>query len=422
MTISELLKKADALRLSGKKACTLLGVGPMSMPVLRAAFEVGRDKDFPVMLIASRNQVDSLEFGGGYVRGWDQRQFAAAVDATAEQAGFGGLRYICRDHGGPWQRDGERAAKLPEKEAMEIAKRSYLADLLAGFDLLHIDPTKDPHSSGVMQMETVLRRTVELIEFVESERIKRNLPPIDYEVGTEETNGGLTSPDSYKDFITRLKAMLAEKGLPPPAFIVGQTGTLVRLTENVGSFNADNASILAESARSLGFGLKEHNADYLDDKTLLLHPVIGVTAANVAPEFGVDETRAYLLLAETEKAACERGLIGKVSDFTRTIRNAAVDCGRWRKWMLGDVPNMASEDVKRDEAIMDIITRSSGHYTFDDDAVARELALLKENLVSIGMDPDRFVINRIKASIGRYAECFGLTGLTSIMCLLKLYK
>ena len=50
--------------------------------------------------------------------------------------------YLCRDHGGPWQRDKERKDHLPEEEAMRLGKISYVYDLENGFDLLHIDPTK----------------------------------------------------------------------------------------------------------------------------------------------------------------------------------------------------------------------------------------------------------------------------------------
>ena len=51
---------------------TLLGIGPMSEIVIRATLELARDMQFPVMFIASRNQVDSIELGGGYVMGWGQ--------------------------------------------------------------------------------------------------------------------------------------------------------------------------------------------------------------------------------------------------------------------------------------------------------------------------------------------------------------
>lgn len=84
---------------------------------------------------------------------------------------------------------------------------------------------------------------------------------------------------------------MESKGLQPPEFVVGQTGTLTRLTENVGHFNRENARKLSENAEKHGVGIKEHNGDYLSDAVLLEHLPLGVTAMNVAPEFGVVETR-----------------------------------------------------------------------------------------------------------------------------------
>ena len=100
---------------------TLIGIGPMSPNLLQATLELARDCDFPPMFIASRNQGDLDELGGGYVNGWDQFRFAADIKAAAEAVGYEGDYYLCRDHGGPWQRDGERNAHLPEDEAMELA-------------------------------------------------------------------------------------------------------------------------------------------------------------------------------------------------------------------------------------------------------------------------------------------------------------
>ena len=129
-------------------SATILGIGPMSKNCVQATLELSKDEDFPVMFIASRNQVDSDEFGGGYVNGWDQKRFAAAVEEVADEIGYDNFYYLCRDHGGPWQRDKERNDHLPVDVAMEIGKKSYLADIEAGFDLLMIDPTKDPFEIG----------------------------------------------------------------------------------------------------------------------------------------------------------------------------------------------------------------------------------------------------------------------------------
>ena len=54
-----------------------------------------------IMYIASRNQVDVDEFGGGYVNGWDQARFAADIKKAADEVGYAGDYYLCRDHGGP---------------------------------------------------------------------------------------------------------------------------------------------------------------------------------------------------------------------------------------------------------------------------------------------------------------------------------
>lgn len=166
ITITEMMAAARELKAQGEKF-TLLGIGPMSMRLIRGVVELAKERDFPVMLIASRNQVDSDEFGHGYVRGWDQDRFVADVQSVIDEYGFDGLLYLCRDHGGPWQRDEERRAKLPVEEAMDIGVRSYIHDMESGFDLLHIDPTKDPHINGVVPLETVLDRTVEIIDRLE---------------------------------------------------------------------------------------------------------------------------------------------------------------------------------------------------------------------------------------------------------------
>jgi len=413
ITVSEMLEAIFRLEKEEGLKCTLLGIGPMSRTVIEASFLLAKEKDFPLMFIASRNQVDDKTLGGGYVCNWDQYGFVKAIKDTAEKTGFEGIYHICRDHGGPWQRDNERNSALPEKEAIDKAKRSYLADLNAGFDLLHIDPTKDPHIKGIVPLDLVVDRTVELIDFVEEERLKRGLPSIAYEIGTEETNGGLTSEDAYAEFIEKITERLRSKNRPLPNFIVGQTGTLTRLTENVGRFDATTARKLSEKAKKYGVGLKEHNGDYLSDFVLYTHPILGITATNVAPEFGVAETSAYLLLAQVEEEAYGKGMLKARSNFRNVIQEEAVKCQRWRKWMVGDAADASVEEVMKDDAGRTLITKICGHYTFEVPQVKAEMGDMFENLKSLGLQPYNIVIDRIKESIRRYVECFNLAGLTS---------
>lgn len=403
------------LQKTGQSA-TLLGIGPMSKNCVQATLELSKEDDYPVMFIASRNQVDADELGGGYVNGWNQFTFAQAVKEVAEEINYDNLYYLCRDHGGPWQRDKERNDHLPVKEAMDLGKKSYIADIEAGFDLLMIDPTKDPFEIGkVIPLDIVLERTVELIEFCESERKKRNLPEIGYEVGTEETNGGLTSTETYETFILRLKEELSKRNLPMPTFIVGQTGTLTRKTEQVGKFNFKNAYDLAQMAKKYGVGLKEHNGDYLDDVTLLEHIPSSITATNVAPQYGTEETRAYLNLAEVEKRLFDNGLLTEISSIREVLLLHAIKSERWRKWMVGDQVNLTVDEIlnSNDGDLQDEILDIAGHYTFNDDEVKKEIDKLYANLSKFNIDGKRYVIDHIKRPIRDYAECYNLKGATT---------
>ncbi|MEH7330473.1 sugar-phosphate kinase [Priestia megaterium] len=413
VNINEVVKVMLNMQDKGE-AVTLLGIGPMSKTLLKACFELGKEKDFPLLFIASRNQVDAAELGGGYVCNWNQRTFTQTIAETADETGFDGLYYTCRDHGGPWQRDNERNDHLEEELAMQLGKQSYLEDLVNGFDLLHIDPTKDPYEMGkVVPMESVLSRTIELIQYCESERKRLGLAEIGYEVGTEETNGGLTSRETYETFIQTLNSELEKRQLPTPTFIVGQTGTLVKMTENVGTFNSKNAQELASIAKQYGVGLKEHNGDYIDDHILLQHLPLGITATNVAPQFGTEETRAYIELAKVEAQLTQDGLIEHQSNVEYVLTLQAIKSERWRKWMVGDQRELQIEDILEQKELTDKILDIAGHYAFNHEEVKAEIQTLFHNLQQCNIDGERFVINRIKRSLNQYVECFNLEGSTT---------
>ncbi len=386
------------------KNVTLLGIGPVSTNTVVAALLTAAERDFPLFLIASRNQVDREELGGGYLSGWDQQGF---VDGVRKLTGIHGCPravYFCRDHGGPWQRDMELDGKIAHDEAMELCRTSFLADLQAGFDLLHIDPTKNPFlEKGEKGMNTVIRDTADLIAWLEKERKSRALPEVVYEVGTEDIRGGLTPPGRFRDFLTVLKKKLQAESLPMPDFIVGQTGTLVKLDGNYGVFNPGTARELADIARENGCFLKEHNADYLDGETLKMHPFLGISSANAAPEFGVAETKSLLRLSHEASP-------GK--DFRGTLTELVFSENRWRKWLPENLKNVPSHDFRKDPALTGRIVSSCGHYYLD----RPEILQLKEKIFQEVSgkdvpDPEKEVMDSIRESILRYVNAFNLTDL-----------
>jgi len=115
-------KLEDYLR---RHRCTLLGVGPMSLNCVNAAIDLANEYDAPLMMIASRRQIDSEVFDGGYVNNWITSEFARHVIDVDKR----GKVLLARDHGGPWQNDKEIQEKLSLRRAMESAKESYRADI-----------------------------------------------------------------------------------------------------------------------------------------------------------------------------------------------------------------------------------------------------------------------------------------------------
>lgn len=419
---------AAKLKSNGIK-CTFLGVGPVSEIVIRATIEACRRYDCPPIFIASRNQVDLKELGHGYLMGgMDQQAFVSLIEKMRVEVGYEGPVYICRDHGGPWQRNVELDSKYPVDKAMEIARQSFRADIEAGFNYLHIDPTKCPHSSG---LEDICHRTVELTKFCEETRKSLNKEPIDYEVGTEDIEGGLTERDKFEAFLRQLAALretvseLKGERLPLPTCVVAQTGTLTRMHQNVGDFDQWQTKELVETAAKYEIGLKEHNGDYLSAAACRVHPDLGIMGVNVAPEFGLVETDACLYLAHLEQKLVREGFL-KLEDASH-LHELFVDRtfthSPWEKWMTDEMKQCTQMKIESDSGLRLLIARVCGHYVYNMPEVLEARKKLYKNIDENDLvndieieNPDetkseRFVINRVRSSIEFYLKHFRCKGI-----------
>lgn len=379
-------------RLISHRRCTLLGVGPMSVNCVDASIELANEYDIPLFLIASRRQIDAEAFGGGYVNNWTTRQFAEYVVARDKKSNI----ILARDHGGPWQNEREVKDNLSLRLAMQSAKASYLEDLKAGFQKIHIDPSIDLH--GGATPHDIIDRVMELYEFCWAKAQALGQEVI-FEIGTEEQTGSTSGTEEYLDFVLRhVNRQCKSAGLPLPTFVVVQTGTKVMEARNVGSFDSPvriahelaveiQVPKMLEVCQRNGVMLKQHNTDYLSDESLKWHPRLGIHAANVAPEFGVAETRALLAICR------ELRHDALLQQFVKQ----AVDSGKWKKWVYPDVSYS-------DEAKATIC----GHYTF----AKPEMIELKRQLNASlpGKDLDAQLKAAVKASMFRYLKNFRLVG------------
>lgn len=374
-----------------KRRCTLLGVGPMSVNCVDATIELANEHEVPILMIASRRQIDSVEFGGGYVNNWTTEDFARYVTDKDKK----GKILLARDHGGPWQSIKEKEEKLGLRRAMDSAKLSYRADIAAGFQVLHIDPSVDIHGSP--DVDEVLDRVFDLYEFCWSQAQQAGQEII-FEVGTEEQSGSTNSQEELDYTLNAIKKFCTQNKIPQPTFVVIQCGTRVMEMRNVGSFdspirvaNEIPAEIqlpkMIEICNRHGIFMKEHNTDYLSDEGLQWHPRLGIHAANVAPEFGVAETTALVSVLETNGLA-------KIAERFLKI---AYDSNKWDKWMLD---NTTATD--KDRSLI------AGHYVFSKPEVKELKIEAAKELERKGILLEEHLKQQVKQSILRYLRNFRL--------------
>lgn len=374
-----------------KRRCTLLGVGPMSVNCVDAAIELANQHDAPLMLIASRRQIDSEDFGGGYVNNWTTDRFSDYVIENDKK----GKILLARDHGGPWQNELEKEQNLGLRKAMESAKASYQADIDSGFQILHIDPSVDIH--GTPSTDEVLDRVFELYEFCWS-HAQRCGKEVIFEIGTEEQSGSTNTQEELDYTLEQIERFCDKNHLPRPTFVVIQTGTRVMEMRNVGSFDTPlrvaeelpaeiQVPKMVQICHQHGIFMKEHNADYLSDEALQWHPRLGIHAANIAPEFGVAETKALVHCLE------QNGL-QKLAD---SFLEFAFGSRKWEKWMID-----GSEATDRDRAMI------AGHYIFSKPECHEIKNHAEHELSQKGIDLNSELKEAVKKSIYRYMPSFRL--------------
>lgn len=286
-----------------------LGFGPMSPESIKAICTYTHDTQRPLMIIASRNQVDA---DSGYVMTTPKLRELLDTQPTD-------YVWMCRDHCGPYFLDSEKGFDL--KKAVAATKKTIAYDIEQGFDLIHIDTSRVDDTYGIAE---------ELFEFA----YKLN-PNIRFEFGTEENVGVAAGAIKYREDVAFAKNM------PNLEFVVAQTGSLCYEDHQAGTFEIDTVRDLVKVANDNGVKLKEHNADYLTPLEVQLRRAAGVHAMNIAPQLGVVQTKLL-------KELC----LARVGELEwNAFANIVLASGRWSKWTDSD-----QDDQK-------VIV--AGHYCFD---------------------------------------------------------
>ena len=362
---------------------TLFAACPNSTAVIKAAFRAAKRNNAPIYFAATLNQIDC---DGGYT-GMRPDEFVKLVRMEAAAVNFDGIYIVAIDHGGPWLKDKQRTEKWSTEAAMDGVKRSFEAALLAGYDLIHVDPTVDINvpAGQTIDIRLVAARTVELIRHCETFRRAKGLPEISYEVGTEEVHGGLADERTFDTFIAELKAGLAREGLSDiwPCFIVGKVGTDLHTT----LFDTEVARSLTAKVRPLGSYIKGHYTDGVSNPQD--YPLCGMGAANVGPEFTMS------------------------SRITDTLERLVEASGRCNMWLLPAVEGSEFGALSAERRTWLVKTGCRYIWQEPEALVARQR--LYDNLRRVGMDPEEVVLGRIEHDMDKYFYAFNLVDLNNLL-------
>jgi len=323
---------------------TKLFIGPMSKNIVDTVIKYCRENKVNIGLLPSRRQI---EFDGGYVNNWRTHDFIKYVSKSSHVT-------LQRDHAGPLQ------GKDPDD-----GTESLILDASLGFDYLHIDPWK-----AHPELEDGIRETIKLIKLCNDVN-----PNCSYEIGTEQAIRPYSAAE-LETIITSVKEGLGEKLFSAVAYAVIQGGTGIEGTRNIGKFDTSKCSQMIDICVSHDLMSKEHNGDYLTPDDIKMRFKLGLSAINIAPEFGVIETQC--ILEEILNHFDEESL----NKFYKLCH----DSEKWVKWLPSSI-NCCTNEMKKH-----VIIRTSGHYVF----ASEEFKALKAKFPGVDEKIQRRICQRIE--------------------------
>jgi len=295
-------------------------IGPVSKNIVDTVIDLIIKEDYKIGLIPSRRQID---WNGGYVNNWNTKTFSQYILDHLPYEKLDNI-IIERDHGGIGQGiNSDNGTISYYKDALNFPKSTT--------NIIHVDPWKYYNN-----FRNSINETIENIKFINMIN-----PYCFFEVGTEESIYQFDE-SMLNNMLKTLKIELG-KTFDKIKYCVIQSGTGLKETKNVGEFDLNRLKNMIKICNNYGILSKEHNGDYLTLDDIKLKFDNGLSAINIAPEFGVYETE---ILLENMKDY-------QIDKFFNICYNS----NKWCKWV--------DEDFNPDENRIELM-RICGHYQFSD--------------------------------------------------------
>ena len=181
----------------------------MSKNCIDETINISQACKFPIFLIASRRQIETMELGNGYVENFSTEEYSKYVNLKKPKN-----IYLCRDHGGPYQGAIELSKKISLKKAIENAKISYKADIINNFKVIHIDTSVYSHNkNNKWNNNKSLEILFELYEYCYSIS-RKHKKDIVFEIGTEEQSGLSADFEQVEYNLSKINEFTSKQRIP----------------------------------------------------------------------------------------------------------------------------------------------------------------------------------------------------------------
>ena len=291
-----------------------------------------------ITFIPSRRQV---EYNGGYVNNWTTSEFSTYIKSKNKNI------KIERDHGGPGQGLTEDDGYISLEEDCKY------------FDIIHIDPWKKYPNliDGIIW-------TINMINFCYA----RN-PKLEYEIGTEEAIRAYTV-EELNTFISAVKRNLPDNIFGRIKYCVIQCGNSLLNGSNNGHFDEPKLIEMLSLVKRYNLIAKEHNGDWVAMDIINRKASLGLTCINIAPEFGMIESKRILSAFKAN------------SEHYEKMYSLCFDSGKWKKWVSSDF----DFTMMKDQLIL-----ITGHYVFSNE----EFMEIKKCYPDIDAEINDCLLNKI---------------------------
>ncbi|HRJ13296.1 MAG TPA: hypothetical protein PKW15_08650, partial [Alphaproteobacteria bacterium] len=218
----------------------------------------------------------------------------------------------------------------------------------------------------------------------------QNIMDVGFEIGTDETVGEDFTPAEWDQFLAEVMGAAIAAGANLPISFAVPMGTKVKEMCNAGGLSSRSADMRKWEARIAELHtiaachhviLKLHNSDYMARDMIDHYIEHGVRCMNVAPEFGVVESRTLL------------GLMAQygMGDLLSAFHAVALASGRWRRWLMDD-----STATEAEKAMM------AGHYVFSEPAIEMIRSRAAQQLLTHGVSLEAELQGAIERAIEHY--------------------